>query len=59
MHLRTVEVAKILGISERTLRRKLAAGHFPDAQRDSANKYRLWTPETVDRLRQTIEREKS
>lgn len=57
--LRTAEVADILGWSERTLRRKLAAGLLPEPQRDRHNNYRIWTPEEVQRLHQAIEREKS
>jgi len=55
--LRTAEVAEILGISERTLRRRLAAGSLPEPRRDHANNYRIWTPDEVQMLHQIVQRE--
>jgi DNA-binding transcriptional MerR regulator len=54
-----MEVAEILDMSERTLRRKLASGIVPEPRRDSVNNYRIWTPDEVQMLRQNIEREKA
>lgn len=52
--LRASEVAEILGMSERTLRRKLASGVLPEPRRDSTNNYRLWTADEVARIREDI-----
>ena len=45
---RTAQVARILGISTRTLFRKLKAGEFPEPRRDPANNYRLWTLSEIE-----------
>lgn len=55
--LRTAEVAEILGISERTLRRRLATGSLPEPPRDSTNNYRIWTPDDIQALNQILQRE--
>jgi predicted DNA-binding transcriptional regulator AlpA len=52
--LRTSDVASILGISERTLLRKLAAGVVPEPARDRSNNYRLWRPEDVGRIQEAL-----
>jgi DNA-binding transcriptional MerR regulator len=52
------EVAELVGLSERTLRRRLATGSLPEPKRDPTNNYRLWTPEEVAVLRQIIQKEK-
>lgn len=57
--LRSAEVASVLGISHRTLLRKLASGKLPEPARDPANNYRQWRPEEVDSLHQQLLREKS
>jgi len=56
--LRMAEVAELVGLSERTLRRRLATGSLPEPKRDPTNNYRLWTPEEVAVLRQIIQKEK-
>jgi predicted DNA-binding transcriptional regulator AlpA len=56
--LKTTEVASILGISSRTLLRKLAAGKVEEPARDPKNNYRLWRPEEVEAIHQQILREK-
>ena len=43
LYYRTAEVASILGISTRTLFRKLKSGEFPEPKRDPVNNYRVWT----------------
>ena len=55
--LKTSDVAEILGISQRTLLRKLAAGIFPEPMRDPNNNYRLWRPEDVNKLHEEHLRE--
>lgn len=57
--LRTTEVASVLGISSRTLLRRLAAGKFAEPTRDPNNNYRLWRPEEVEALHQQLLREKA
>jgi len=57
-NLRTSEVASVLGISQRTLLRRLAAGIWPEPMRDPQNNYRTWRPAEVQRLREELERER-
>jgi len=54
----TSEVAAILGISQRTLLRRLAAGIWQEPMRDPANNYRIWRPIEVQQLREELERER-
>lgn len=56
-YLKTQDVAEILGISQRTLLRKLANGAFPEPSRNPSNNYRRWRPEDVQAVRQVHERE--
>ena len=56
--LRTSEVASVLGISQRTLLRRLAAGIWPEPMRDPENNYRMWRPAEVQQLREELERER-
>lgn len=57
--LRTTEVASILGISQRTLMRKLVAGTLPEPARDAGNNYRLWRPEEVEAIHQQLLKDKA
>lgn len=57
--LKTAEVASILGISQRTLMRKLAAGIVEEPARDIANNYRLWRPEEVHAAQEQLQRGKA
>lgn len=57
--LQTAEVASVLGISHRTLLRKLASGKLPEPARDPKNNYRLWRPEEVESIHQQLLREKA
>jgi predicted DNA-binding transcriptional regulator AlpA len=57
--LRTADVASVLGISQRTLMRKLASGQLPEPARDPNNNYRLWRPEEVEAIHQQIQRGKA
>jgi len=50
LYYRTAEVASILGISTRTLFRKLKAGEFPEPKRDPTNNYRVWTISEIEQL---------
>lgn len=50
LYYRTAEVASILGISTRTLFRKLKNGEFPEPRRDPSNNYRVWTISEIEQL---------
>jgi predicted DNA-binding transcriptional regulator AlpA len=50
LYYRTAEVASILGISTRTLFRKLKSGEFPEPRRDPTNNYRVWTISEIEHL---------
>lgn len=54
LHYRTTEVASVLGISARTLLRKLKSGEFPEPKRDQSNNYRIWTINDIDQLRELM-----
>ena len=54
----TSEVASVLGISQRTLLRRLAAGVWEEPMRDPENNYRMWRPAEVQKLREELERER-
>ena len=47
----TEQVAKILGISKRTLKTWLQNGRVPEPDRNPKNNYRIWTLADVDALR--------
>jgi excisionase family DNA binding protein len=51
LYYRTTEVANVLGISPRTLLRKLKSGEFPEPKRDQTNNYRIWTINDIEQLR--------
>ncbi len=53
-HLKTSEVAAVLGVSLQTLYNWLRAGRIPEPERNPLTGYRLWTPRDVERIRQTI-----
>ena len=55
-YLLTAEVASVLGVSQRTLLRRLAAGIWPEPMRDPENNYRMWRPVEVQHLREVLER---
>jgi len=54
LYYRTAEVASILGISTRTLFRKLKSGEFPEPKRDPSNNYRVWTISEIEQLNALI-----
>jgi len=58
-NLSTSEVASVLGISQRTLLRRLAAGIWPEPMRDPQNNYRVWRPAEVQRLREELDKERA
>lgn len=48
------EVARLLGISQRTLFRKLKDGTIPEPPRNTLNRYREWRPEEIPQLRELL-----
>jgi len=53
----TEQVAKILGVSKRTLKTWLQTGKVSEPQRNPKNNYRIWTLADVDALRRILENE--
>src|ERR1017187_6944398 len=53
-YLRSQEVADVLGITKRTLMNWLRTQKIPEPERNQANRYRRWTAQDVERIRQTI-----
>ncbi len=53
-YLRSQEVADVLGITKRTLMNWLRTQKIPEPERNRANRYRRWTAQDVDRIRQII-----
>lgn len=49
---RSSQVAKVLGISSRTLYRMLADGRIEEPIRDPQNGYRLWTEVEIQAIRE-------
>lgn len=53
-YLKSQEVADILGITKRTLMNWLRTQKIDEPERNQANRYRRWTPQDVERIRQSI-----
>ena len=51
---RSSQVAKILGVSVRTLYRMLAASRIPEPMRDEENGYRAWTEVDIQAIREAL-----
>ncbi len=51
---RSSQVAKILGISPRTLYRMLMDGRIPEPMRNSENRYRVWTDVDLQQIREIL-----
>jgi DNA-binding transcriptional MerR regulator len=52
---RTAQVAKILGISPRTLYRMLADGRVTEPMRNPENRYRMWTNVDLQGIREALQ----
>jgi DNA-binding transcriptional MerR regulator len=50
----TEQVAKILGISKKTLKTWLQSGKVPEPDRNPKNNYRIWTLADVDAIRRIL-----
>ena len=57
-HLRTRQVAQLLGVSLNTVYRWLKKERIREPLRDVDNNYRLWTAEDIERIRQELRAEK-
>lgn len=53
---RSAQVAKILGISSRTLYRMLADGRIAEPMRNPRNRYRVWTEVDLQQIREELQR---
>ena len=53
---RSSQVAKILGVSSRTLYRMLADGRIPEPMRNPENRYRLWTEVDLQSIREALQK---
>ncbi len=49
--LTTVQVARVLGITKKTLYRMLQDGRIPEPQRNPENNYRVWIPQQIEAIR--------
>jgi excisionase family DNA binding protein len=52
----SAQVAKILGVSVRTLYRMLADGRIPEPMKDPNNGYRVWTEVDIQAIREALEK---
>src|SRR5450432_1352721 len=53
---RSSQVAKILGVSSRTLYRMLADGRIQEPMRNPENRYRLWTEVDIHGIREVMKK---
>ena len=51
---RSSEVAKILGVSSRTLYRMLASGRIQEPMRNPSNRYRLWSEVDIHSVQEAL-----
>lgn len=52
------EVAKALGVHRDTLKRWIKEGKIPEARRNSANSYRMFTQDDVDKIKILMQQRK-
>jgi excisionase family DNA binding protein len=52
---KSAQVAKILGVSSRTLYRMLAAGRIPEPPLRAENNYRVWTDVDLQATREALQ----
>jgi excisionase family DNA binding protein len=53
---RSAQVAKIVGVSPRTLYRMLASGRIPEPMRNPDNRYRLWSEVDLHAIREALQK---
>jgi predicted DNA-binding transcriptional regulator AlpA len=52
--LTTIQVARILGVTKKTLYRMLQDGRVPEPVRDPNNNYRVWIPQEIEAIRKEM-----
>ena len=58
-YLKSQEVADVLGVTKRTLMNWLRTKRIEEPERNPVTRYRRWTAQDVERIRQTIAEKKS
>ena len=53
-NLTTAQVARLLGVTTKTLYRMLQDGRVPEPSRNPENNYRIWVPQQVESIRQEM-----
>ena len=53
-NLTTAQVARLLGVTKKTLYRMLQDGRIPEPVRNPENNYRLWIPQQIEAIRQEL-----
>ncbi len=53
-YLSTGQVAEVLGVTKKTLKNWLKAQWIPEPERNPLNRYRLWTLQDVEAVRQIV-----
>jgi predicted DNA-binding transcriptional regulator AlpA len=53
-NLTTAQVARLLGVTKKTLYRMLQDGRIPEPVRNPDNNYRLWIPQQIEAIRQEL-----
>ena len=53
---RSAQVARILGMTPRTLYRMLASGRIPEPMRNPDNQYRMWTEVDLQAIREVLQK---
>jgi len=54
--LTTAQVARVLGITKKTLYRMLSDGRLSEPARNPDNNYRIWVPQHVEAIREELKR---
>jgi predicted DNA-binding transcriptional regulator AlpA len=52
--LTTAQVARLLGVTTKTLYRMLSDGRVPEPSRNPQNNYRIWIPQQIEAIRQEM-----
>ena len=53
-NLTTTQVARLLGVTTKTLYRMLRDGRVPEPVRNPDNNYRIWIPQQIEAIRQEL-----
>jgi predicted DNA-binding transcriptional regulator AlpA len=53
-NLTTAQVARLLGVTKKTLYRMLQDGRVPEPVRNPNNNYRLWVPQQIEAIRMEL-----